>query len=167
LAHPRGGGMRNSSVTPPPMTKTATHPVTVQTIQTMYAAFGRGDIPGILAHLTDNVEWRLNVDQNAAGAKAVPDFRPFRGRADVQEFFTAIGRDLEFHSFEPVSFLVGGQEVAARVFMELTVRRTGRRIRLESMHHFTFDEKGRVTRFVEFLDSLGVASAWGAVQAKT
>jgi uncharacterized protein len=146
------------------------HPVlppTAQTIQTMYAAFGRGDIPGILEHLTENVDWRLNVDQNAAGAQAVPDFRPFRGRAAVQEFFATLARDLEFHSFEPVSFLVGGQEVAARVFMELTVRRTGRRIRLESMHHFTFDEKGRVSRFVEFLDSLGVATAWGAVQAKT
>ena len=34
----------------------------------MYAAFGRGDLPALLSHLTDNVDWRLNVDAAAPGA---------------------------------------------------------------------------------------------------
>lgn len=143
------------------------NPTPTQIVQTMYAAFGRGDVPALLSNLSENVDWHLNVDQAAPGVKAVSDFRPFRGRADVQEFFTTLGRDLEFHSFEPVSFLTGGNEVATRVLMELTVRKTGRRIRLESMHHFTFDAQGRVSRFVEFLDTLGVANTWNGVQAKT
>ena len=144
----------------------STNPTHTQSVQTMYAAFGRGDIAGILSHLHENVEWRLNVDPSAPGAKAVPDFRPFRGRADVQEFFTLIGRDLEFHGFEPLAFFSGGNEVVSRVKMDLTVRHTGKRIKLESMHSFTFDSSGRVVRFVEHLDTLAVAAAWDAIQAK-
>jgi hypothetical protein len=146
-----------------PMTK---NPSPTQIVQTMYAAFGRGDIAGVLAHVTETIDWRINVDPAAPGAKAVPILRPFRGRGDVQEFFGILARDLEFHSFEPVAFLTGENEVAARVRMEWTVRKTGQRAREESIHLFTFDEKGQVSRFVEFTDTLTAAAAWGVVQEK-
>jgi hypothetical protein len=142
------------------------NPSATQIVQTMYAAFGRGDIAGILAHLTDNIDWHLNVDPAAPGAKQVPDFRPFRGRADVQEFFKIIGSDLEFHSFQPQTFFAADNEVAVRVTMDLTVRKTGRRTKLESMHVFTFDASGRVSRFVEYLDSLAATAAWDVIQEK-
>jgi ketosteroid isomerase-like protein len=132
----------------------------------MYAAFGRGDIPGILSHLTENVDWRVNVDPAAPGAKAVPILRAFRGRNDVQEFFAIIGRELEFHSFTPVSFLAGDNQVAAHVRMEWTMRKTGQRAREEAMHLFTFNEKGQVSQFREFTDTLLAAAVWGAVQEK-
>jgi uncharacterized protein len=137
-----------------------------QIVQTMYAAFGRGDIAGILSHLTEDVDWSLNVDPAAPGAKAVPDFRPFRGRADVQTFFQLIGADLEFHGFEPQAFFIGENEVAARVRMDMTIRKTGRRLKLESMHVFTFDATGKIRKFREYLDTLAVAAAWGTVQEK-
>lgn len=144
----------------------STNPSPTQIVQTLYAAFGRGDIPALLGQLTDNVDWRLNVDPAAPGAKSVPDFRPFRGRADVGEFFTIIGSELEFHSFEPASFLTNGNEVVARVKMDFTVRKTGRRLQLESMHYFVLDAAGRISRFTEYLDTLAAAAAWGSVQAK-
>lgn len=132
----------------------------------MYAAFGRGDIAGVLTHLSDNIDWRLNVDPAAPGAKKVPDFRPFRGRADVQEFFKIIAQDCEFHVFQPQTFFAAENEVAVRLAIELTVRKTGRRTKLESMHVFTFDASGRVSRFVEYLDSLTAAAAWGVIEEK-
>ena len=58
----------------------------VETVQTLYAAFGRGDIPTLLSHLSEEVDWRLNVDQEAPGANRIPDFRPFRGREGVRAF---------------------------------------------------------------------------------
>jgi hypothetical protein len=144
----------------------STNPTATQIVQTMYAAFGRGDIPGILAHLDSNIDWRLNADASAPGAKAVPVLRPFRGTNDVQEFFAILARELEFHAFEPVAFYTGGSEVVARVKMEWTVRKTGRRAREESMHLFTFNEKGRVTRFLEFTDTLLAAATWDVVEEK-
>jgi hypothetical protein len=142
------------------------NPSPTQIVQTMYAAFGRGDVAGILAHVADHIDWRLNVDPSAPGAKAVPDFRPFRGRADLQEFFKIVGTDCEFHAFQPTTFFTADHEVAVRVTMDLTVRRTGRRTKLESMHVFTFDASGRVTRFVEYFDSLAVTAAYGAIEEK-
>ena len=142
------------------------NPSPTQVVQTMYAAFGRGDIAGVLAHLSDDVDWQLNVDSSAPGAKHVPDFRPFRGRAAVQEFFQLIGADLEFHAFEPQAFFAGEHEVAVRVRMDLTVRKTGRRLKVESMHVFSFDAAGRITRFREYLDTLAAAAAWDVVQEK-
>ena len=88
----------------------------------MYAAFGRGDIPALLSHLSSEVDWRLSVDLTAPGAKRIPDFRPFRGREGVQAFFSIIDEELEFHSFQPLSFMTSGNEVAV---MRLPNLRTG------------------------------------------
>ena len=147
-------------------TPTALASAQLETIQNMYAAFGRGDIPTLLSHVADEVDWRLNVDPSAPGASRIPDFRPFRGKEGVQAFFSIIGADLELHSFQPLSFLTGANEVVARLEMDLTVRSTGRRSRLESLHYFAFDADGRVKRFVEYLDTLAVAAGWDAIEAK-
>jgi hypothetical protein len=34
------------------------------------------------------------------------------------------------------------------------------------MHVFTFDASSRVSRFVEYLDSLAAAAAWGVIDEK-
>lgn len=138
----------------------------VVAVQAMYAAFGRGDIPTLLSHLSSEVDWRLSVDLTAPGAKRVPDFRPFRGREGVQAFFSIIGEELEFHSFQPLSFMTNGNEVAVRVQVEVTVRSTGRRMQTESIHYFTFGADGKLARFIEYSDTLGIAAAWDVINEK-
>ena len=135
----------------------------IATVQNMYAAFGRGDIPALLSYISNEVDWRLNVDFAAPGAKRIPDFRPFRGKEGVQAFFSIIGAELEFHSFQPMSFLAGGNEVSARVQMDLTVRSTSRRMQTESIHYFTFGPDGKLIRFVEYADTLGIAAGWNVI----
>lgn len=137
-----------------------------QIVQSMYAAFGRGDVSAILAHLRADVDWHVNVDLKAPGASAVPLFRPRRGPAEVGQFFADLAASLEFHSFQPQSFMSGDREVAARVLLDATVKSTGKRAQFEAIHHFTFDEQGRIARFVDFLDTLADADSWNAVQAK-
>ncbi len=34
----------------------------VETVQQMYEAFGKGDVPAILAHLASDVEWEYGVN---------------------------------------------------------------------------------------------------------
>lgn len=134
-------------------------------VQNLYAAFGRGDIATILAALREDVRWGLNVSSASPGASAVPTFRARSGRAEVAEFFAELSRDLEFHTFAPQSFTAGSREVACLLVIEATVRATGRRIHVESLHHFTFDEAGLVSRFREFTDTLAVAGAWEKIKA--
>ena len=138
----------------------------VEIVQSLYAAFGRGDIPSLLAGVSSEVDWGINVDPSAPGAKRIPDFRRFRGRDGVRAFFSIIDAELEFHSFVPVSFLSGGNEVVARVQMDLTVKSTGRRMSSESMHLFVFDEARQLIRFTEYMDTLASASAWDVIEAK-
>src|SRR3970040_618097 len=74
-------------------------------IQECYAAFGRGDIPGLLAHLDANVEF------DYPKTNGVPWAGSFRGHEEVVKFFTAIGESSDFLGFEPVAFLEDGDNV--------------------------------------------------------
>jgi uncharacterized protein len=137
----------------------------VETVQSLYAAFGRGDIASVLAGLRPDVNWAINADPANPTAATIPILRPFTGRADVGQFFSALARDMEFHVFEPVGFTSGPREVAARIKIEATVRTTRRRMKVDSLHHFTFDESGLVSAFREFTDTLAIAAAWGRIPA--
>jgi ketosteroid isomerase-like protein len=136
----------------------------VQIVQSLYAAFGRGDVPAILAQLRPDVDWHVNVDPNAPGVAGVPLFKPCRGPQAVAGFFQALASGVEMHSFEPISFLAGGNEVAVRVVLDGTTRSTKRRLKMEAMHHWILDDAGKVKRFVDFLDSLGEANAWNVIK---
>ena len=131
-----------------------------KTVQEMYAAFGRGDVPGLLKHLHADVHWSVNVDHTLPAAESVGAWKPARGHAQVKDFFKHVAQDYEMHKFQPLSFLETGNEVAVRLHMESTVRATGKKLIGEFMHHFTFNDAGLVTRFHEFADTLAEAQAW-------
>ena len=99
------------------------------TVKAIYEAFGRGDVPAILARLADGVEWEYG-DRSTD----VPWLEPRRGRADVARFFDALG-ELEIDRFEPKAFLGSGDVVVVLVDLDARVRRTGRRIREEDEVH--------------------------------
>lgn len=73
----------------------------VQTVQTIYAAFGRGDVPTILEQPSPDVRWEYG-----AGPNEVPWLQPRRGHAGVAEFFAALA-DLKLTAFSPKEFLRG------------------------------------------------------------
>ncbi len=137
----------------------------VETVQSMYAAFGRGDVASILARLHPEVDWRINVDPAAPGVAHVAPMRPCRGNRSVPDFFAALARDLDFHVFEPRLFLTAGHSVASRVRIEWTHRGTKKRFAADSLHLFTFDAAGKLTEFREFTDTLGVAASYDAVRS--
>ncbi|MFZ5495811.1 MAG: nuclear transport factor 2 family protein [Verrucomicrobiota bacterium] len=143
---------------------TSTSPVAL--VESLYAAFGRGDIATILGALSTEVDWRGNVDRNAPGADRVVMFRPRQGRTAVQQFFVDLGTTVELHAFTPQSFMSNATEVAVHVTLEFTVRATGRRMAMAAIHHWTFGTQGKVIRFTDYFDTLGEAAAWDAVQAR-
>jgi ketosteroid isomerase-like protein len=108
----------------------------------MYEAFGRGDIPAILAALAEDVEWEYGVNSTD-----VPWLQPRRGRAAVAGFFEALGA-IDFHSFRPKALLESGPTVVSLIDLDATVRATGRKVvELDEVHIWHFDEAGRVVRF--------------------
>lgn len=127
----------------------------LEIVQGIYEAFGKGNIPAIIDRLHDDVEW-----ESEARDHGVPWLKPGRGKKHAMSFFETLG-GIEFHSFEPLSLLSGGDQVAAVCRLDATYRRTGRRLRDVEVHLWTFDGQGRVVRFRHFVDTLAHAEAAG------
>jgi ketosteroid isomerase-like protein len=125
----------------------------VATVQAIYECFGRGDVDGILARLSEDVEW-----EHDWGAPPLKWYAPRRGRAEVPQFFAALA-DFEFLRFEPVAFLEGANMVAVPVQLEVRVKATGRVVRDLEAHLWTFGDDGKVARFRHLVDTLQFALA--------
>ena len=125
-------------------------------VQRIYEAFGRGDVPAILDELADDVAW--DVDAPSYG---VPIYEPGTGKDHVQRFFGEL-QGLEFHTFQPTNFLVGGDQVAVTIDIDVTVKATGRTARALEIHLWTFGDDGRVTRFFHAIDRHAFVLAYGA-----
>lgn len=119
----------------------------VDTVKAMYDCFGRGDIAGILARLSPDVEW-----EHDWGGTPLKWYRPRRGHDGVKQFFASLA-DFEFLRFEPAAFLEGGNLVAVPIHIELRVRATGRTIRDLEAHLWTFGDDGRVARLRHLVDT--------------
>jgi ketosteroid isomerase-like protein len=131
------------------------HVDNVTTVQAIYESFGGGDIPAILDRLADDVAW----DQDGQ-SHGIPIYEPGTGKAHVQRFFDSLA-DLEFLRFEPTNLLVGGDQVAAVIELDVKVKATGKVANLLEVHLWTFGADGKVTRFHHAVDRHAVVLAYG------
>ncbi len=69
-----------------------------ETVQAMYQAFQRGDIPSVLARLAPDVRWEDWPDNHAQKA-GVPWLKPLHGRDAAVQFFQLLGT-YKFHRFD-------------------------------------------------------------------
>lgn len=115
----------------------------METVQQIYAAFGRGDVPAILARLAPDVEWEYETFPNP-----VPWLQPLQGRDSVPRFFEVLAAQVEFQSFLPRELLAQGQTVVTLLDLEATVRSTGKRVvERDEVHIWRFNDQGFVQRF--------------------
>jgi len=126
----------------------------IETVQQIYAAFGRGDVPAILAHLADDVEWEYNAFPNPA-----PWLQTIKGRANVPAFFQALGA-IRLTQFEPRQFFGDDRTVVDLVDVRFVVEATGKEvIEPEAVHIWHFDDAGKVRRFRHRVDTWQTAQA--------
>ena len=120
----------------------------IGTVQQLYEAFGKGDVPAILGNLADDVDWEYGGD-----ATGLPWLQARRGRAQVAGFFQDLAA-LDIQRFEPTTFLESGNAVVVLIQLEVVVRATGRRVVEEDeVHIWHFDDSGQVRRFRHRLDT--------------
>lgn len=122
-----------------------------KTVQAIYEAFGRGDIPFILEQLADDVRWEDHFDGWSLHDKNIPYLTPRHGVAEVAGFFQAIGT-MTVHDAEAVSIIGDGDKIAAEFSFEATLA-NGNRFREEEMHLWEFAADGKVARFRHFADT--------------
>jgi ketosteroid isomerase-like protein len=128
------------------------------TVEEIYAAFGRGDVPAILGHLADDCAWEAWEDGFAQRA-GVPWLMPRTGPAGAGMFFAVVG-GFEIHEFAVLDVVAGERQVAVEILIDATVPGGGR-LRDEELHLWTFDDEGRVRRFRHFSDTAKHIAAAG------
>ena len=105
-------------------------------IQSLYAAFGRGDVATIVAGLTPDVDW-----ETVGRQKRLSDARAPQGHRAVEEFFKLVAENEDFSDFTPREFYAADDKVFVLGSYSLTVRKTGRPIASEWVHVFTLKRR--------------------------
>jgi uncharacterized protein len=122
-------------------------------IEDAYAKFGKGDIPGLLTMLTDDVQWTVPEIENA----------PFSGSREgvpnVERFFKELVTAEDITRFEPLEFIAQNDKVVVLGESAATVRETGRSYETDWVHIFTLRE-GKVSEFTEFFDNAAATRAF-------
>jgi ketosteroid isomerase-like protein len=126
----------------------------VNLVKGAYQSFQQGDMAGLLATMTPNVDWEL------VGNEAhFPSAGPRRGHERVRDFFRTVAETLDFHEFSPREFYDCGDKVFVLGHYDATIKKTGRRAASDWVHVFTV-ANGKVVRFREFTDTATFAEAW-------
>lgn len=121
-------------------------------LNTMYAAFGRGDVEAILAPLADDIDWAA-----APGSTGAPWFGEYHGKTEVPRFFAAIGTTIDVTEFTPLSFTTNDTDVIVAIRWAYRVRATNRTASMIMYHWWQFS--GDKISFVRTLEDTGQAAA--------
>ncbi len=118
----------------------------VSIIQELYAAFGRGDVPGILNHIASDVDFEF------VGSPALVYAGNRRNHEQVADFFASVAKADDIHAFEPREFIAGGDHVTVLGWEKSTAIDTGKPFESEWAHVFTVKD-GKVTRWRGFFNT--------------
>jgi uncharacterized protein len=130
----------------------------IETVQDIYAAFGRGDVAGIMAHLSDDLRGFGVVSEQ----KLVPWHMEITRKQDVPHFFQAIAESSDFTRFEPRDFAAAGNQVYCTVSFDVTFKRNGKKVTHDNvMHRFTFKD-GKVIEWRGTEDTAKTGAAYAA-----
>ncbi len=117
-------------------------------VQAAYAAFGKGDVPGVVALLSPDVHWESvgdPADFPALGVKT--------GTAAVEAQFALLGSLLSFQSFSPQQFFAAGPDtVFVLGHYDRTVLKTGKAANSDFVHVFVVRD-GKIASYREFQDT--------------
>ncbi len=123
-------------------------------IQSLSAAFQRGDIAAITAASAPQITWEVNgrvQDHPLLGLRQGP-----RG---VQDFFETVVQVQDMSEFSPCEFYADGEKVFVLGHYAWTIRRSGWPVASNFVHIFTVRD-GKLTAFVEFTDTAKFADAY-------
>ena len=130
----------------------------VEVVRTAYAAFGHGDVDGILATLDPRVTWRT------PGAPDLPTAGLRQGHAAVREFFGALLGAFDIADFQPKDVLASGDMVVVLGTSREGPKGSGRLVEFRWAHVFTFED-GKIVSFDERADATAMAAEFRQAKA--
>lgn len=127
----------------------------VEVIRSMYEAFGRGDVPAVLAAMDPAIEW------NEAENFPYADKNPYIGPAAVAGgLFARLGGEWDGFSVTPEELLDAGDTVVTLGRYGGTYKKTGKKIDAQLAHVWRL-RGGKVVKFQQYTDTLQATRAVG------
>ncbi len=118
----------------------------IETVKAMYAAFGRGDVPAIQAHMTPDVSWE------SEGPARLIFTGIHHGPAEAARFFAGLAAEHTDIDFQMSEFFENPNAVAAFGRYTVTVKATGKRVSTPVAHYFAFRD-GKVSRYMNIVNT--------------
>jgi len=134
----------------------------VQCLKTAYECFAKGDIPGILDQLADDIVLSPIVHHGAASNSNVLKWRRvFKGKKEVAEgFFPSLMSCIEVVG---TGMVINGyawdeqnKKVIAIYTLEMKGRASGKTGKIDGCHIWTFNKDGKPFDYHEILDEMSV-----------
>jgi len=123
-------------------------------VQGVYEAFGRGDVPGILALCAPDMIWEV-----VGPSGAYPLWDRFQGPEGGIAFFTAIAANETFSDFSVREIHDAGEVVTVLGHAAYALTKTGKAVDTDFIHLFRIRD-GQAVSFREFSDTAQVAAAY-------
>lgn len=125
----------------------------VNVVRDIYEAFGRGNIPAVLATLDPNIEWI------AANNSPYADRSPYHGVNQVLEgVFMRIGADFDGFTIKVGELLDAGDKIVMLGSYSGVVKATGKPIDAQVAHVWTITG-GKVVKWQQYTDTHHLAEA--------
>lgn len=119
----------------------------LDTVRGIYTGFASGDVGAVLRQCDPHVEW------HEAENFIYADHSPYIGPDAVgRGVFQRVRSEWDGFAASPHEFLDAGDTIVALGHYTGVFRRTGRRVRAQFVHVFTF-ANGRIVRFQQFTDT--------------
>lgn len=129
-------------------------------VQSIYEAFGRGDVAAILDLLAEDVEWEAWADNSSVKA-GVPTMVPRHGKDEVVKFFETAGQ-MKITDLQVLNMMEGPNQVAVEFVLEADLPAWGGgHYRDEEIHLWTFNDDGKITRLRHYTDTAKHIAAFG------
>ncbi len=134
------GLMVQLGVVPPPNPNS-----NVPNIMNIFQLFGKGDIPGLIGALDENIEWDSKLNPMFKG-------RVYNGQKDVYNFFGSLKESAQITNFLPLNFFEKGNEVNVLGLFEYTRLSDSKKFQVKWTMVFRI-KNGKPDRFVEFFET--------------
>lgn len=115
-------------------------------VRELFDSLTRGDLPGVLDRLAEDIEWRI------AGPAELGTAGVHRGRDAVAQLLRNMGGEAEFELFEPQDYFARGDQVVVLGRERQRLKASGRVIHTDWAMVFTL-AGGKVARFRNFVDT--------------
>lgn len=132
----------------------------VSLLESLYAAFGWGDIPTVLGTMSPEIRW-----YEAESNPYMPSGKAWIGPdAVLNNLFMKLGAEWDGFTVHPKSFHDAGDSVIVEARYTGTYKATGKSMDTQVCHVWDVKD-GKVTRFQQYVDTAKLLDVMGGARA--